>query len=57
MDYEKNTLAYNYIREMTTVAEAQRSHTWVRQIAWLLTMWVLVEFEHLCDLLESVQLT
>jgi hypothetical protein len=44
-------------KKKTTVADALRNHTWVRQITGPLTMRVLVDFDRLYDMLEDIQLT
>jgi len=43
-------------KRRATVAEALNNHNWVRHITGPLTMQVLLEFDHLCDLLENVHL-
>jgi hypothetical protein len=40
-----------------TVAEALHQNAWIRHITGPLTMRVLLEFNHLCDILEGVQLS
>lgn len=37
------------------VAKVLHNNAWIRQITGPLTMWVLLQFDHLCDLLEGVR--
>jgi hypothetical protein len=44
-------------KKKETVTEAMHEDAWIRHITGPLTMRILVEFDHLCELLEGVQLS
>jgi hypothetical protein len=44
-------------KKKASVAEALHGNAWIRHITGPLTMQVLLEFDHLCDLLEGVKLS